>query len=82
MIAWVIYLGTLVVWIMVLRKARQRPDHKRTWFTWLLILGILAVLLPGLFMLPLLAVTALYWFRYARRPAVGEDEGLGQNPID
>ncbi len=81
MIAWLLYLVTMFLWIIMLRKARRRIDHKKTWFNGLLILGILSALIPGLFMLPLWALLGVYWFRYARRPPSDGLETSEENPI-
>ena len=72
-----LFLASLALWVVVLRRARSRPDHRRTWFVGLGVLGIIAMLVPQ-FIMPLWVVLAVYWFRHARRPPTDEP---GQNPI-
>ncbi len=76
-IGFLLFLGSLAVWVVLLRKARSRPDHRRTWFVWLVALPVIPLIIPGGLTI-MWAVLAVYWFRHARhRPA---DEP-GQNPL-
>jgi len=61
----------------VLRRARSRPDHRRTWFVWLVALPVIPLIIPGGLTI-MWAVLAVYWSRHARHPPTDEP---GQNPI-
>ena len=72
-----LFLASLALWVVVLRRARSRPDHRRTWFVWLVALPVIPLIIPGGLTI-MWAVLAVYWFRHARHPPSDEP---GQNPI-
>ena len=72
-----LFMASLALWGVVLHRARNRPDHRRTWFVWLVALPIIPLLIPGGLTI-MWAVLAVYWFRHARHPPTDEP---GQNPI-
>ena len=72
-----LFLASLALWVVVLRRARSRPDHRRTWFVWLVALPVIPLIIPGGLTI-MWAVLAVYWFRHARHPPTDEPE---QNPI-
>ena len=72
-----LFLASLALWFVVLRRARSRPDHRRTWFVWLVARPVIPLLIPGGLTI-MWAVLAVYWFRHARHPPTDEP---GQNPI-
>jgi len=75
--ALLLFLASLALWVVVLRRARSRPDHRRTWFVWLVALPVIPLIIPGGLTI-MWAVLAVYWFRHARHPPTDEP---GQNPI-
>ena len=75
-----LFLGSLVLWVVLLRKARNRPDHRRTWFVYLMILPIIPLIIPGGLMI-MWVVLAVYWFRHARTPPSNPFDGPNQDLI-
>ena len=69
----------LAPWVVVLRKARSRPDHQRTWAKWLLALPILLFINGGLIII--WGILAVYWFRHARQPPPDGIDEPEQNPF-
>ena len=72
-----LFLASLALWVVVLRRARSRPDHRRTWFVWLVALPVIPLIIPGGLTI-MWVVLAVYWFRHARHPPTDKP---GQNPI-
>ena len=72
-----LFLASLALGGVVLRRARSRPDHRRPWFVWLVALPVIPLIIPGGLTI-MWAVLAVYWFRHARHPPTDEP---GQNPI-
>ena len=73
-----LFMASLALLVVVLSRARSRPDHRRTWFVWLVALPIIPLIIPGGLTI-MWVVLAVYWFRHARHPPTDE---LRQNPID
>tara|TARA_B110000438_G_C15629530_1_gene570340 strand:- start:576 stop:785 length:210 start_codon:yes stop_codon:yes gene_type:complete len=65
-------------WIKMLFNVRKRPDHQKTWFWPLLVVGVICsfVFWPGL-----LVLSGVYWYKAGRIPPVSNGEDLGPNPF-
>lgn len=68
-----LFIASLALWVVLLRRARNRPDHRRTWFVWLVALPIVPLIIPGGLTI-MWAVLAVYWFRHARQPQSNDGE--------
>ena len=73
-----LFVASLALWVVVLRRARNRPDHRRTWFVWLIALPVIPLIIPGGLTI-MWVVLAVYWFRHVRHPPTEEPR---QNQID
>ncbi len=72
-----LFVASLALWVVLLRRARSRPDHRRHWFVWLVALPIVPLIIPGGLTI-MWAVRAVYWFRYSRHSPTNEPR---QDPI-